>query len=256
MKVTGPVLIALCIHILVSESFVITAGTDAIPVKPLEIVRISDHAFVHVSYHHFTNTPNVAANGLVLASGSEAVIIDTPWTDKDTEKLIKWVSDSLHASVTGVIATHSHIDCMGGIGAVHSAGILSYACDSTCSIARSRGQILPKRTFKDSLTLAIGGHRLTCYYLGGGHATDNIVVWIPDFDILFGGCLMKATTWKGLGNLRDADLQAWPVTLEKVRRKFPANCTVIPGHGPIGGMEIVDHTLDLLEIYAKSNPAD
>lgn len=52
---------------------------------------------------------------------------------------------------------------------------------------------------------------------------------------------------KGLGNLSDADVKAWPSTIEKVIGKFPTAEIVIPGHGQIGGKEILIHTQDLLK---------
>jgi hypothetical protein len=54
---------------------------------------------------------------------------------------------------------------------------------------------------------------------------------------------MKATT---KGNLADADLKAWPNTIKKVMAKFPSARIVIPGHGDAGGLELLQHTLDVV----------
>jgi len=53
-------------------------------------------------------------NGLVVVSGTEAAVLDTPWTDEETEQLFAWVAESLGAKVTTVVVTHSHGDCLGG----------------------------------------------------------------------------------------------------------------------------------------------
>ncbi|MCC8153382.1 MAG: hypothetical protein LIP01_03695 [Tannerellaceae bacterium] len=83
--------------------------------------------------------------------------------------------------------------------------------------------------------------------MGRGHATDNIVVWIPSEKVLYPGCMVKDLQATDLGNLSDADVEAWPGTIEKVIRKFPSAKWVIPGHGEAGGLELLYHTLDLLK---------
>jgi len=92
-----------------------------------------------------------------------------------------------------------------------------------------------------------------CYFLGGGHATDNIVVWLPTENILFGGCMLKDNQATSIGNISDADVTAWPKTLDKVKAKFPSARYVVPGHGDYGGTELIEHTkqIDREPIYRK-----
>lgn len=75
---------------------------------------------------------------------------------------------------------------------------------------------------------------------------DNIIVWIPSEKVLFPGCLVKGVNAKGLGNTVDGDLKAYPSTIEKVLHKFPDAKIVIPGHGTVGGIELIRHTKELL----------
>ena len=129
---------------------------------------------------------------------------------------------------------------------MHKAGIKSYACDLTAEITQSRHLPNPQFTFTDSLKLELNNEEIICYYPGPGHSLDNIVIWIPDKKILFGGCLIKALRSNTLGNTRDADLEEWPKTLKKLQKKFSESQLVIPGHGNHGGLDLIDHTLNLL----------
>jgi len=116
----------------------------------------------------------------------------------------------------------------------------------TIDLAKKHNLSLPDKGFKDSLKLKLNDKPIECYYFGAAHSTDNIVVWIPSEKILFAGCMakeMKATT---KGNLADADLKAWPNTIKKVMAKFPSTRIVIPGHGDAGGLELLQHTLDVV----------
>lgn len=46
--------------------------------------------------------------------------------------------------------------------------------------------------------------------------------------------------------MADADTAAWPASLERVRARFPEVRIVVPGHGSVGGPELLSHTLELL----------
>ena len=50
----------------------------------------------------------------------------------------------------------------------------------------------------------------------------------------------------GLGNTSDAKIDEWLPTIQKVIVKFPDAKIVIPGHGQIGGKELLEHTNRLL----------
>ena len=48
-----------------------------------------------------------------------------------------------------------------------------------------------------------------------------------------------------LGNTEDADVRAWPGTMEKALAAFPDARIVVPGHRQPGGPELLRHTRDL-----------
>ena len=215
----------------------------------LELIRISDNSYIHISYLITSNGRRVPCNGLIYINRDEAFIIDTPVNDELTLDLINWLKSNLCVSVAGVIATHWHVDCMGGLGQVHKCGIKSYAHELTCEIAESKDLPVPEYNFKDSLEIKSGINKILCKYFGAGHTIDNIVVWIPEEKILFGGCMIKSLSSNTPGNIRDADLDSWPRTIEKLITRFKNAKIVVPGHGTYGGTELLDHTLNLIKEY-------
>ena len=233
-------------------SIVAWAETPVIRITDgLEAVQLSSSAYIHKSYQVLPEWGRVGANGLIYVSDGEAVIVDTPWNGDQTASLIDWIENYLYATVTTVIATHWHNDCMGGLGTVIERGIATYACEKTREIAASKSLPVPETGFTDTLSLPVGGKTVECMYPGGGHTVDNIVVHIPGEDILFGGCLIRALGSRSLGSTADAVIEAWPVTVRKVMKCYN-NCTVvIPGHGPHGDMSLAVHTLELLETNRK-----
>ena len=59
----------------------------------------------------------------------------------------------------------------------------------------------------------------------------------------------KGAKSRSLGYTKDADLAVWPVTLERVRERFADAVAVVPGHGPIGGLELLEATRRLIAAH-------
>ena len=212
----------------------------------IELIQLSEKTYVHVSVSEIAGFGKVSSNGLIFVNGDEVLLFDTPVTNSQTETLVKGIADSLSATVSAFVPTHWHDDCLGGLEYIHSIGIKSYAHQMTIDLAKANGKPIPHQGFTDSLQLVLQDKTVACYYPGGGHTADNIVVWIPSEKILFGGCLVKDMSSKGLGNLADAKLEEWYPTIQKVMAKFADAKIVIPGHGQMGGMELLEHTSELL----------
>ncbi len=213
--------------------------------EDLELRQISDHIYLHRSYTDVPIYGRVGANGLVVVSQGEAAILDSPWTNEQTEVLYRWIRDTMHLNVTAFIPNHWHNDCMGGIGYLLGKNVPVYANNMTIDIARKKGLPLPTKGFNDSLGLNLGALELKCYYPGAAHSTDNIAIWIPAEKTLFAGCTVKELHSRNLGNTSDGDLTTYPQTLQYLLDTFKDVSTVIPGHGQPGGIELVNHTMEL-----------
>lgn len=55
----------------------------------------------------------------------------------------------------------------------------------------------------------------------------------------------------GDGNLEDANVATWSTTVSKVKSTFPGISQVIPGHGKIGGTELLDYTEEMFKAKLK-----
>jgi hypothetical protein len=219
----------------------------------VELIKISANAYVHVSYSSLPSYGRVASNGLVFVNGKEAFLFDTPMTDSLTMELVAYIRDSMKLKIAGFVPNHWHADCIGGLGYLKDQKIESWANQMTIDIARSRNLPVPDHGFRDSIELHLGEKLIKCYYLGAAHSSDNIVVWIPSEKILFPGCIVKSLTSENLGNTADGDLTAYPKTMDAVIRKFPIAEIVIPGHGAVGGRELLIHTKELSVAFSRVN---
>jgi metallo-beta-lactamase class B len=211
----------------------------------IEVIKISDNCYVHISYSEIPPWGRVGSNGLIFADSGEAVLLDTPVTDSLTMDLINWIRDTLKVKIVAFVPNHWHSDCMGGLTYLNSLGIVSYANEITRQIAKEKNLPIPLHGFTDSLTLTVGTKNIICNYPGPAHTVDNIVVWIPSESVLFAGCMVKELKSTTLGNTADSNLKEYPVTIKKVMDKYQYAKFVVPGHGEFGGLELLQHTYDL-----------
>jgi glyoxylase-like metal-dependent hydrolase (beta-lactamase superfamily II) len=114
-------------------------------------------------------------------------------------------------------------------------------------ICREKGEKEAEFTFLRDTTFTVGGVIFQTYYPGEGHTKDNIVIWFPKAKVLYGGCFVKSVESGGLGNLSDADVEAWPRSMRHVMKKFRKPRYVIPGHQWWGDTGALRYTLQLLQ---------
>jgi metallo-beta-lactamase class B len=206
-----------------------------------------------VTWHRLDNFGRFPSNGLILIKNGEALMIDTPFDNDKTERLTNYLKDTMHVDLTKLIIGHFHQDCMGGLDYLQSIGIESIANSMTIEKCKEIGLPIPATAFTDSLTFEFNGEQIDCRYFGAGHSFDNITVWIPNKKILFGGCLVKSVNSRGLGNLSDAVVADWDLTIEMVKQEYSEINIVIPGHGNYGGRELLLHTIELVKNEKEKN---
>jgi metallo-beta-lactamase class B len=215
--------------------------------ETLTIEQISPNTFVHISYLNTEDFGKVGCNGMIVINEGEALVFDTPANDEASLELIIWLEKDQKAKVKGVVATHFHWDCVGGLNEFHSNGIPSYASVETIELAKAAGFPTPENGFKKKMNLKAGNIEVINQFLGEGHTKDNFVAYVPSDKVIFGGCMIKELG-AGNGNLEDANVSAWPSTVRKVKSKFPETKIIIPGHGKIGGTELLDYTIELFSV--------
>lgn len=93
---------------------------------------------------------------------------------------------------------------------------------------------LPSIQFPETLVFDDGSHRVELHWLGVAHTRGDAFAWLPREKILITG---DACVNGPHNNVRDGDIGEWIKTLERVKQLGAEK--VIPGHGPIGGPEVI-----------------
>lgn len=227
-----------------AQDSMVQKGKELYRSADLLIIQLSENSFEHISYLQTDDFGNVPCNGLIVRSGKEVIVFDTPVGDKCSLELIEWIRKTLGCSINAIIPTHFHNDCLSGLEAFHQNKIPSYASFRTIELARQQKFSIPDNGFGDSLRLKLSTEHVIVQFFGEGHTRDNVVGYFPAEKILFGGCLIKELN-ASKGFLGDANLAEWSATVEKVKKAYPDLRLIVPGHGRYGDGSLLDYTIKL-----------
>lgn len=222
----------------------------------INITPVDSNIYLYTSYGDVGNYKNIDANAVVVISGEDAVLFDTPWDDAQATQLISFVQDSLKKDIIMSIITHAHVDRIGSIKTLHKNNIPTVCYKLTAEEAPKHGYPVPEhRFYSRDTSFKCGEIDIVAYHPGAGHTVDNIVLYIPSKKFLYGGCFIKSGYSNSIGNIEDADVAAWPNSLKKTQQHFSKTGIdmIIPGHGSWKSSKAIENTLRLLTEEAKGN---
>jgi metallo-beta-lactamase class B len=200
--------------------------------------RLSERVWLHDSSFVMPSYGRVHANGLIVLGEGGTVIVDSAWTNEQTGWLLERAEEASGRRAVALIATHFHEDRAGGIGAARAAGVPVYASRETQRLLATDEVSHP---FEGEAVVDLGDRQIEIFYPGAGHSPDNVVVYLAEEQLLFGGCLVRASE-HDIGNLGDADVAAWPSTMDRLIERYGSATVVVPGHGSVGDASLLHHT--------------
>jgi metallo-beta-lactamase class B len=214
---------------------------EVVLAEDVRVRRLAPGVWLHVTLAgaEWGRTP---ANGLLFEEEASSLLVETGWSVRQARVLLDWAREALHRPVRAAVVTHFHMDRIGGVPELAARGVPVFAREDTARLAAGQGHPIVIQRLEDEQAWG----PLTLFFPGAGHTRDNLVVWHPDSGLLYGGCFVKDASARDLGNVEDADVAAWPASLERVRARFPDARTVLPGHHQPGGPELLTHTRALL----------
>jgi glyoxylase-like metal-dependent hydrolase (beta-lactamase superfamily II) len=195
----------------------------------------------------------------VLGGGS-ALVVDTRSTPAQAREILDDLRDLGSPPVGIVVNTHGHFDHAFGNQVLRPAAIWGHErcrtfLERTGEEARARvaeaipelapglAEVVvdpPDRLFADSATLDLGGREIRLAYLGRGHTDNDIVISIPDADVLCAGDLLENGAPPSFGDGFPMD---WPATAEALLAMTGQRTVVVPGHGDPAGHAFVEAQL-------------
>ncbi|MDH6542248.1 MBL fold metallo-hydrolase [Streptomyces sp. SPB4] len=191
-------------------------------------------------------------NAGLITAGGRPLLIDTAATEARAGALKEAVARVTAHAPRFLVNTHPHGDHTFGnrlfadeaviiaheatraemdLAGLHLTGLWPDVCWGEIDVE------LPSLTFRESTTLHLGDVRAELLHLGTAHTTNDTVVWLPGQRVLFtGDIVMSGATPFCLTGSISGSLDV----IGKLRALGPL--TVVSGHGPVGGPELLDTT--------------
>jgi len=197
--------------------------------QKLEISPVTNNAYVYTTYNDFGGT-RFPSNSMYIVTGAGVILIDTPWDSTQFQPLLDSIEARHHKPVVLCIATHFHDDRTAGLEYYAAKGIATWTSRFTYDLCSHYNEKQSQYYFEKDTVFRLGQYSVETYYPGPGHTPDNIVIWIPELKILYGGCFNKSTEVDNLGNLEHASPFDWYQATLNIEAKNWAYEYVIPGH--------------------------
>jgi glyoxylase-like metal-dependent hydrolase (beta-lactamase superfamily II) len=172
-----------------------------------------------------------SGNCSVLVADDGVVLIDNKF-EMDHAAIMEKLREITDKPVLYVINTHLHADHSGGNAPKQALGAKVIAHENArFQMAKTQNTGLPNLTLDEHMRLYHGEFVIDLYWLGRGHTDGDVVVHLPEQDMIFMGDLFA--TYDPYVHLihyaAGGSLREWSRTLERALA-LPFD-TVIPGHG-------------------------
>ncbi|MFC9087317.1 MBL fold metallo-hydrolase [Nocardiopsis dassonvillei] len=191
-------------------------------------------------------------NAGLIASGGQSALIDTAATEKRARHLGQETERVVPGGPDVVVNTHFHGDHVFGNSRFTPRATLIAHERTRSDMAKSGfglcglwpdvdwGDLdlaLPDETFQGTMTIPIGGLAVELISVGPAHTRGDVVAWVPARKVLFTGDV----AWSGVSPyILMGSLEGSLSTIKLLRELKPE--TVVCGHGPVGGPEVLDMT--------------
>jgi cyclase len=214
------------------------AGPTPAALAATKIEKVKDNLYVITGSGASDQNAFSGGNTAVFITETGVVVVDTklPGWGPTLMERIKSVTNK---PVTTIINTHTHADHTGSnefFGAMVDNVVQENTKANMAKMDEFKGdkaKFLPKRTYKDKLTIGKGKDEVDLYYFGPGHTSGDSFVVFPALRTMHAGDMFA---WKALpyiDTMNGGSVVAHPQSLAKAVATIKNVDTVIPGHIPV-----------------------
>ncbi len=208
-------------------------------------------------------------NSGVIIGDESVMVIEAQATPRLAQKVIDEIRKITDKPITHLALTHYHAVRVLGASAFGAQQIIM--SDMARAMVVERGQedwdsefqrfprlfqghesipglTWPTTTFNDSMTLYLGNRKVECMHLGRAHTAGDIVIHVPDANVMFTGDIVEyhSACYCGDGHFSD-----WGDTLDAIRW-FQVDA-IAPGRGDaLVGRDRVDEAIALTRDFLQS----
>ena len=184
--------------------------------------------------------PDTVNLGLVVGE-TGALLVDTGSSPRQGRAVRAAVAALTDRPLVAVVVTHAHDDHVFGLAAFDDVRTIGHesvadwlagpdaaghAAEHGVAVAELVG---PNAPLVVAAAVDLGGRRVEVAHLGRGHTASDLVVVVPDADLVFAGDLVESAGPPAFGP--DSFLHEWAVSLDGLIGLMTKDTRAVPGHG-------------------------
>ena len=226
-------------------------------------------SFEEIGKDLFAFTAEGDPNSGIIIGDESVMVIDAQATPTLARQVIEKVRSVTDKPISHLVLSHYH--------AVRVLGASEYKANNIIMSSKARSMVLergqedwdsefdrfprlfkghqeipgltwPTTTFENKMSVFLGKRRIDLYFLGRAHTAGDIVIHVPDSNVLFTGDIVE---YKSACYCGDAHLQDWPATLKNIA-KFQA-VSLVPGRGDaLTDARKIDEAIALTDDFVTS----
>ena len=245
-------------------SIVVAAAQQPPTKQMIHVQKVSDNYYVLTSSTPGNDATFSGGNVGVFITNGGVILVDT--------KLAGWgqtfldrVKSITTKPVTTIINTHTHGDHTGNDDKFGTSVDIIAQENTKTNMAKmdafkgDKAVFLPKRTFKDKMSIGSGAERIDLYYFGAGHTNGDAFVYFPALRVLQTGDIFAWKDGPRIDRANGGSGVQWPQTLAKALATVRNVDTVVPGHSPLMKLQDLQeyqrYTTDLLTAVQTARKA-
>src|SRR5438876_8486802 len=201
----------------------------------IRIEKVKDALYIVTGGRGPGEQASVSGNTTVFITDTGVVLVDTKYPGYG-KAILDQVKSVTAKPVMMIINTHTHADHTSGNSEFpRTVDVVAQENTKTnmAKMDQFKGEnaaFLPKKTFKDKMSLLAGKDRIDLYYFGAGHTNGDAVIVFPALRTAVMGDLF-ARKWAPLVDSNNGgSAVAFPKTLAKAVAGIKDVETVITGH--------------------------
>lgn len=205
--------------------------------------------------------PESVTIGLIVGA-TGALVVDTGSSPAQGAEIRAAAEAVAGVPLVGAVATHGHFDHCYGLAAFDD--LITYGHESLAETLRVDGlaaQVTgsgftpddlraPNRPMALARMVDLGGRHVEIVHFGRGHTAGDLVVIVPDAQVIFTGDLLEQSAPPAMGP--DCFLKEWPSALDGVLGLVREDTLLVPGHGdPVDRVFAFTQRAEISAVYGQ-----